>query len=120
MGAPPQRARPDGEELAKIVGISGKTAAEGEASIPPRFERQLRGASHRRRGGETPWVAVAKVNGVAEIRTRHGDEAVAGLERLVHDVRELSGRDHRWAGGSLSVGVAPLWNDHPAGILERA
>jgi GGDEF domain-containing protein len=162
MGAPSQRARPDGEELAKIIGISVKPSTEGEATIPPRFERQLRGASQRRRGTETPWVAVVKVNGVAEIREEHGDpaaeeflrstastlraglresdklapvgreeygiildaprgdEAVAGLERLVRGVRELSSRDRRWEGGSLSIGVAPLWNDGPATILDRA
>jgi GGDEF domain-containing protein len=49
-----------------------------------------------------------------------GDDAVAGLERLVAKVRELAGRDHRWSGGSLSVGVAPLWTDEPAEIIGRA
>jgi dipeptidyl aminopeptidase/acylaminoacyl peptidase len=29
------------------------------AAIPPRFERQLRGAARRRRGAERPWVAIA-------------------------------------------------------------
>ena len=38
----------------------------------------------------------------------------------MRDVRELSSRDHRWEGGSLSIGVAPLWNDGPAAILDRA
>jgi GGDEF domain-containing protein len=122
----------------------------------------LRGAAHRRRGSEQPWVAVAKVNGVAQIRAEHGDpaaeeflrgtasalraglresdklapvgreeygiildaprgdEAVAGLERLVAGVRDLASRDHRWAAGSLGVGVAPLWNDEPAAVLDRA
>ena len=122
----------------------------------------MRGAAHRRRGTERPWVAVAKVNGVADIRAQHGDpaaeeflrstasalraglresdklapvgreeygiildaprgdEAVAGLERLVADVRDLASRDRRWAAGSLSVGVAPLWSDEPEAILDRA
>jgi GGDEF domain-containing protein len=49
-----------------------------------------------------------------------GDDVVAGLERLVKNVHELAGRDHRWSLGSLSVGVAPLWSDEPAAIIERA
>jgi diguanylate cyclase len=145
-----------------MVAISGMPVGARDAVIPPRFERQLRGVAQRRRGSEHPWVAVAKVNGVAEIRQRHGDPAaeeflrgtasalrtslresdrlapvgrgeygivldapsgddvLAGLERLVKQVRELAGRDHRWSGGSLSVGVTPMWTDEPAAILERA
>jgi GGDEF domain-containing protein len=49
-----------------------------------------------------------------------GDDVIAGLERLVQNVRDLAGRDHRWSEGSLSVGVAPLWTDEPAAILECA
>jgi GGDEF domain-containing protein len=152
-----RQAKPQGR--APTPSISG---AAGASPMPPRFERQLRGAARRRRGGDNPWVAVAKVDGVEAIRARHGDVAaeeflratasvlrsslrdtdklapvgrqeygiildaargddvVAGLERLVKNVRELAGRDHRWSGGSLSVGVAPLWEDEPEVILERA
>lgn len=49
-----------------------------------------------------------------------GDDAVAGLERLVRNVRELAGRDRRWNDASLSVGVARLWSDEPVEILDRA
>jgi len=145
-----------------VVAISGAELGGTGTAIPPRFERQLRGAAQRRRGTEHPWVAVTRVNGVGEIRRRYGDPAaeeflrstasalrsslresdklspvgrgeygivldapsgddvLAGLERLVKQVRELAGRDHRWRGGSLSVGVAPMWTDEPAEILERA
>ena len=162
MAPSSQRSRPPGEEAARIVGSSSEQAPRSEAVVPPRFARQLRGAARRRRGSERPWVAVAKVNGVAEIRAEYGDpaaeeflrgtasalrsglresdklapvgreeygiildaprgnQAVAGLERLVADVRDLATRDHRWAAGSLGVGVAPLWNDEPAEILDRA
>jgi GGDEF domain-containing protein len=145
-----------------MVALSGMPLGASGAVIPPRFERQLRGASQRRRGSEHPWVAVARVNGVAEIRRQYGDPAaeeflrgtasalrtslresdrlapvgrgeygivldapsgddvLAGLERLVTKVRELAARDHRWSGGSLSIGVTPMWTDEPPAILERA
>ncbi len=146
----------------RVAALSGTSVGGGGAAIPPRFERQLRGAAHRRRGTEHPWVAVAKVNGVDEMRRQYGDPAaeefmrgtasalrstlresdklapvgrgeygvildapsgddvLAGLERMVKNVRELAARDHRWSGGSLSVGVAPMWTDEPQAILERA
>jgi GGDEF domain-containing protein len=157
-----QRGTNDPERRPKVVAVSGMPLGGAGASIPPRFERQLRGAARRRRGTESHWVAVAKVNGVTEIRMEHGDPAaeeflrgtasalrtslresdklapvgrgeygiildaprgddvVAGLERLVQDVRALAGRDRRWSVGSLSIGVAPLWSDEPAAVLERA
>ncbi len=150
------------ERQPKVVAVSGLPLGWAGTSIPPRFERQLRGAARRRRGGESHWVAVARVNGVTEIRKEHGDPAaeeflrgtasvlrtslreadklapvgreeygiilgaprgddvVTGLERLVDSVRALTGRDWRWSGGSLSIGVTPLGSDEPAAVLERA
>jgi GGDEF domain-containing protein len=144
------------------VALSGVSLEDAGAALPPRFERQLRGAARRRRGAESPWVAIAKVDGVTRIRTEHGDtvaeeflrstasvlrsslresdklapvgrgeygiildapnggDAVAGLERLVQNVRDLTGRDGRWGVGSLSVGVAALRTDEPVAILELA
>ena len=49
-----------------------------------------------------------------------GDDVLIGLERLVEGVRALAGRDWRWSGGTLSIGVAPLSGDDPAAVLERA
>jgi GGDEF domain-containing protein len=157
-----KRARPTGPELSRIVGIPEPPSTESAVAIPPRFARQLEGAARRRRGTESPWVAVARVDGVDAIRDEWGDPAaeeflratasvlraslresdklspvgraeygiivdapsgddvVAGLERVVRNVRELAGRDHRWTGGSLCVGVAPLWTDEPPVILDRA
>jgi GGDEF domain-containing protein len=145
-----------------VVALSGMSLEDAGVALPPRFERQLRGAAQRRRGAESPWVAVAKVGGVTTIRTEHGDtvaeeflrstasvlrsslresdrlapvgrgeygiildapsgaDVIAGLERLVQNVRELTGRDGRWGVGSLSVGVAALGSDEPAAVLERA
>jgi diguanylate cyclase len=156
------RASEGSEPQPSMVAVSGMSLGANQAVIPPRFERQLRGAARRRRGTEHPWVAVARVNGVAEIRKQYGDPAaeeflrgtasalraslresdklapvgreeygividapsgddvLAGLERLVKHVRDLAGRDHRWSGGSLSVGVAPMWTDEPQAILDRA
>lgn len=156
------RASEGSEPQSNLVALSGMPVGASHTVIPPRFERQLRGAARRRRGTEHPWVAVARVNGVAEIRQQYGDPAaeeflrgtasalraslresdklapvgreeygividapsgddvLAGLERLVKQVRDLGGRDRRWSGGSLSVGVAPMWTDEPQAILDRA
>jgi GGDEF domain-containing protein len=145
-----------------LTAVEGMPLGGAGIALPPRFERQLRGAGRGRRGGESAWVAVARVEGVATIRAAYGDPAaeeflrgtasvlrsslresdklapvareqygiildaprdedvVAGLERLVEKVRELSGRDRRWKAGALSVGVAPVSNAEPAVILERA
>ena len=48
------------------------------------------------------------------------DHVMAGLERLVRNVAELAGRDHRWSGGSLCVGVTPLDIADAASVLSRA
>jgi GGDEF domain-containing protein len=162
MDSTSQPATDGPERRPKVVAVSGMPLGGAGASIPPRFERQLRGAARRRRGSESHWVAVANVNGVTEIRNEYGDPAaeeflrgtasvlrtslresdklapvgrgeygiildaprgddvVAGLERLVQNVRALAGRDRRWKMGSLTIGVAPLWSDEPAAVLERA
>jgi GGDEF domain-containing protein len=162
MAASSKGAGARGADLAKIIGIGDRQAEEAPPSIPPRFARQLKGATRRRRGAETPWVAIVRVDGVDAIRERWGDpaaeeflrasasalraslrdsdklspvgraeygilldaptgdDAVAGLKRLVRNVRELAGRDHRWSGGSLCIGVTPLWTDEPGAILNRA
>jgi GGDEF domain-containing protein len=49
-----------------------------------------------------------------------GDDVIAGLERVVQNVRELASRDHRWSGGVLSIGVARTWTEEPTAILDRA
>ena len=157
-----QRAADGPERQPDVVAVSGMPLGGTGAAIPPRFERQLRGAARRRRGAERPWVAVARVIGIAEIRIEYGDPAaeellrgtasvlrtslrdsdklapvgrgeygiildapsgddvVAGLERLIDAVRQLAGRDRRWIVGSLCIGVAPLSDDEPGAVLERA
>jgi len=147
-------------------GTSGERAAgpaeKAPVAVPPRFARHLEGAARRRRGNETPWVAVVRVDGVDAIRGEWGDPAaeeflrstasalraslresdklspvgraeygiildapsgeaaVASLERLVRNVAELTGRDHRWSAGSLCVGVTPLDTHQAAAVLDRA
>jgi GGDEF domain-containing protein len=157
-----QPGRDDQKRQPDLVALSGASLGGSGAAIPPRFARQLRGAARRRRGAESPWVAVARVSGVAAIRRKHGDPAaeeflrgtssalrnslresdrlapvgrgeygiildaptgddvIAGLERVVQNVRELASRDHRWSGGALSIGVARMWAEEPTVILERA
>ena len=58
------------------------------AAIPPRFERQLRGAARRRRGEEISWVAVARVIGVSEIRD-YGHSSAQVCRRLRAMLRDL-------------------------------
>jgi GGDEF domain-containing protein len=151
------------ERVTRMVGASGAGASgEPDPVVPPRFARHLRGAANRRRGDETPWVAVVRVDGVDAIRAEWGDPAaeeflrstasalraslresdklspvgraeygiildapsadavVAGLERLVGTVAELAGRDRRWSGGSLCVGVTPLDTAEAKAVLNRA
>jgi GGDEF domain-containing protein len=157
-----QRANDGPKRQPDVVALSGMSLDGAGAAIPPRFARQLHGVARRRRGAEQPWVAVAKVIGIAEIRIEFGDPAaeeflrgtasvlrsslresdklapvgrgeygvildapsdsavVAGLERLVDEVRQLAGRDRRWIVGSLCIGVAPLSDDEPGAVLERA
>jgi GGDEF domain-containing protein len=142
--------------------VAGMPLKGAGAALPPRFERQLQGAARGRRGHDSAWVAVAKVEGVGKIRAAYGDPAaeeflrgtasvlrsslresdklapvgreeygvildaprgedvVAGLERMVHKVRELASRDRRWRMGALTVGVTTVSDDEPAAVLERA
>src|SRR4051794_25020966 len=163
MAARWNRPRTSGKDVERIVGVSESTPRHQEVpAVPPRFARHLEGAAHRRRGGERPWVAVARVDGVDEIREQWGDPAaeellrsvasalrsslresdklspvgraeyglildapsaddvMAGLERLVKNVAELAGQDHRWSGGSLRVGVTTLDNPDAGVTLSRA
>jgi GGDEF domain-containing protein len=82
---------PDRER--KVVALSGMPLGAAGAAIPPRFARQLRGAARRRRGPESPWVAVAKVNGVAKIRTEYGDPAAEEFLRGTASVLRTSLRE---------------------------
>jgi len=162
MAASWKRAGTTGADVERVVGVSSSRRAEPEVAVPPRFARHLEGAAHRRRGGETPWVAVAVVDGVDAIREEWGDpaaeeflrstasalraslresdklspvgraeygiildapgpdEVIAGLGRLVHNVAELAGRDRRWEGGSLRVGVTVLDSPEATVVLARA
>jgi diguanylate cyclase (GGDEF)-like protein len=49
----------------------------------PWFEEDLRGAAQRRRTGETPWVAVAAVQGLSAIEERLGAQIAADALRAV-------------------------------------
>jgi GGDEF domain-containing protein len=162
MAASWKRPGISGDRVAGIIGVSGQDPPEAPVEVPPRFARHLEGAARQRRGNETPWVAVARVDGVDAIREEWGDPAaeeflrstasalraslresdklspvgraeygiildapsgeaaVAGLERLVSNVAQLVGRDHRWSAGSLCVGVTPLDTPQATVILDRA
>jgi GGDEF domain-containing protein len=84
MSARWHRPRTSDQDVAGIVGVSGANSrAENLPAVPPRFARHLEGAAHRRRGDERPWVAVARVDGVDEIRAEWGDPAAEEFLRSV-------------------------------------
>jgi len=49
----------------------------------PWFEEDLRGAGRRRRGGENPWVAIASVEGLADVEQRLGADVAAEALRAI-------------------------------------
>jgi GGDEF domain-containing protein len=116
------RPRPSGQDVARIVGVSGsQRRSEDVPAVPPRFARHLEGAAHRRRGGERPWVAVARVDGVDEIRDEWGDPAAEEFLRWVASAMRSSLResDKLSPVGRAEYGIildAPSANDVMAGL----
>jgi len=124
MTARPNRPRTSGQDVARIVGVTGANPrAESLPAVPPRFARHLKGASHRRRGDERPWVAVTRVDGVDEIRDEWGDPAAEEFLRSVASAMRSSLResDKLSPVGRAEYGIlldAPSADDVIAG-LER-
>jgi len=84
MAARWNRPRTSGKDVERIVGVSESTPRHQEVpAVPPRFARHLEGAAHRRRGGERPWVAVARAGGIDAIREQWGDPAAEEFLRSV-------------------------------------
>ena len=88
-----KRSDAEGADLAKMVGVPNPAPKEPDAAVPPRFVRHLKGAAHRRRGHETPWVAVVRVDGVDAIRDLWGDPATEEFLRSVSSVLRASLRE---------------------------
>src|SRR5690349_21724560 len=80
-------------DLERIVGVSKPAPEPAEVSVPPRFARHLEGAAHRRRGDDTPWVAVAVVDGVDAIRAEWGDPAAEEFLRSTASALRASLRE---------------------------
>lgn len=94
MNARWNRPRTSSADVERIVGVSDSTPAREEVpAVPPRFARHLEGAAHRRRGGERPWVAVARVDGVDAIRETWGDPAAEEFLRSVASALRASLRE---------------------------
>jgi GGDEF domain-containing protein len=93
MAASWKRASTTGADVERIVGVSNRRPEEPEVSVPPRFARHLEGAAQRRRGGETPWVAVAVVDGVDAIREEWGDPAAEEFLRSTSSALRASLRE---------------------------
>jgi GGDEF domain-containing protein len=111
-----------GEDLERIVGVSAANPGEQEVpAVPPRFARHLEGAARRRRGGEHPWVAVARVHGVDDMREQWGDPAAEEFLRSVASAMRSSLResDKLSPVGRAEYGIildAPSANDVMAGL----
>lgn len=89
-----KRADTSGERVAGIVGVSSPDPEKkGPVTVPPRFARHLEGAAHRRRGNETPWVAVVRVDGVDSIRAEWGDPAAEEFLRSTASALRASLRE---------------------------
>jgi GGDEF domain-containing protein len=94
MAASWKRSGITGQHVARIVGVSGSGASEEPGPVvPPRFARHLEGAAHRRRGNETPWVAVVRVDGVDAIREHWGDPAAEEFLRSTASALRASLRE---------------------------
>jgi GGDEF domain-containing protein len=93
MAASWKRASTTGTDVERIVGVSNPGPREPEVTVPPRFARALEGAAHRRRGHETPWVAVAVVDGVDAIREEWGDPAAEEFLRSTSSALRASLRE---------------------------
>jgi len=93
MAATWKRASTGGTDVAKIVGVSSSGSGESHVAVPPRFARHLEGAAQRRRGNETPWVAVVRVDGVDAIREQWGDPAAEEFLRSTASALRASLRE---------------------------
>jgi len=93
MAAAEKRSSTSGADLERIVGVSKQTPREPDVTVPPRFARHLEGAAHRRRGSETPWVAVVRVDGVDAIREEWGDPAAEEFLRSTTSILRASLRE---------------------------
>ena len=85
--------RASADDVERIVGVSNPGPEEPEVSVPPRFARHIEGAAHKRRGNETPWVAVAVVDGVDGIRDEWGDPAAEEFLRSTASALRASLRE---------------------------
>jgi len=118
-----QRASDGPERQARLVAAGGVRLGGAGAAIPPRFERQLRGAARHCRGTEHPWVAIAKVNGVTEIRDEYGDPAAEEFLRGTANLLRTSLResDKLAPVGRGEYGIildAPRGDDVAAGLAR--
>jgi len=93
MAASWKRASTTGADVERIVGVSNPGPEAREAAVPPRFARALEGAAHKRRSQETPWVAVAVVDGVDTIREEWGDPAAEEFLRSTASALRASLRE---------------------------
>jgi GGDEF domain-containing protein len=88
-----------------------------------RFKDALRGAAHRRRGGEHPWVAAAGLDGTDVDAERFGAEAVDVLLRAIGDrLREsLRGGDQlaRTDRAEFGLIVDAPFGDEVTSALDR-
>jgi diguanylate cyclase (GGDEF)-like protein len=89
----------------------------------PWFEEDLRGASRRRRGSENPWVAVAAVEGLAELEASRGagaaDAALRAATVCIRDVLRHGDKVARVGEDRFGLIVDAPFGDEAMAALER-
>jgi GGDEF domain-containing protein len=93
MAASRKRSSTNDSDLEWIVGVTDPRPQAPGAAIPPRLARHMEGVARRRRGNETPWVAVVRVQGVDAIRDRWGDPAAEEFLRATASALRASLRE---------------------------
>lgn len=89
----------------------------------PWFEEDLRGAGRRRRSGENPWVAIASVEGLAELE-RHLDadvaaEALRAISVRLNDSLRAGDKIARLGEDRFGLVVDAPFAGEAIGALER-
>lgn len=96
-----------------VTGLDGAT----------RFRDHLRGAARRRRGDENPWVALAGIEGLAEVNDRFGRGAGDELLRTVAFELRTSLREGdklaRLGGGEFGIVIDAPHGDEATAAFER-
>jgi diguanylate cyclase (GGDEF)-like protein len=89
----------------------------------PWFEEGVRGAAKRRRAGENPWLAIARVDGMEQIDASHGaetaGEALAAVALRLRDSLRAGDKIARIGSDTFGLIVDAPYAGEAIGALER-